>query len=60
MEEKVKHQYFYKQNGCKANKATDSDCICWHDEGTGPYKEAKHDYEFTMLSWREITNPNKA
>ena len=30
-------QYYYKNNDCKALHATDAECICWHDEGTGPF-----------------------
>jgi hypothetical protein len=30
-------QYYYKINDCKALHATDAECICWHDEGTGPF-----------------------
>lgn len=30
-------QYYYKMNDCKALHATDAECICWHDEGTGPF-----------------------
>jgi hypothetical protein len=29
-------QYYYKVDGCKADRATDPGCICWHDEGAGP------------------------
>lgn len=29
-------QYYYRKDGCKAYATTDPDCICWHDEGTGP------------------------
>lgn len=34
-------QYYFKSNKCKAYSAYDQDCICWHDEGSGPYKDAK-------------------
>lgn len=36
------HQYYYKQDGCPANSAMDSNCICWHDEGTGMYKDKRY------------------
>lgn len=31
-----KRQYFYKVDACKAESSNSPDCICWHDEGTGP------------------------
>ncbi len=35
------HYYYSKTNECTANKPDDSDCICWHKEGTDPYKHVK-------------------
>lgn len=32
-------QYFYKNDACKAISSLRSDCICWHDKGTGPQPE---------------------
>jgi hypothetical protein len=32
----ARNQYYYKVDGCKAPNSSDADCICWHDEGTGP------------------------
>lgn len=29
-------QYFYRVNSCTVSDSSDPDCICWHDEGTGP------------------------
>lgn len=29
-------QYFYRINECTAADSRGPDCICWHDEGTGP------------------------
>lgn len=43
-------QYFYKNNACQAADSADSDCICWHDEGTGPRHEESHG---VRLRWRE-------
>lgn len=42
-------QYYYKVDGCKAFSASDPNCICWHDEGTGPMPYAHGD----TFSWRE-------
>lgn len=30
-------QYYSKNNSCTAESSNSPDCICWHDEGTGPY-----------------------
>lgn len=29
-------QYYFRTNQCSAPSAWDRDCICWHDEGSGP------------------------
>lgn len=44
-----KRQYFYRMTGCNAGGADDSDCICWHDEGTGPLVDEPD----MIRSWRE-------
>lgn len=49
---KTEYQYYYKRNECPAKEATDSNCICWHDEGTGPYDNTRHDDEAQFLEWR--------
>lgn len=41
-------QYYYKVNGCPAAGANDGDCICWHDEGTGPHPRAGNEF-----AWRD-------
>lgn len=41
-------QYYYKVDGCRASVANDEDCICWHDEGTGPHPKAGNEF-----SWRD-------
>ncbi len=46
----MKYQYYYKNNDCKASEATDADCICWHDEGTGPFP----DIRYSSRSWHNI------
>nr|WP_315237709.1 hypothetical protein [uncultured Albidiferax sp.] len=46
-------QYFYKQNDCSAYSSKDAECICWHDEGTGPLAESPDE----IRSWRTVTQP---
>ena len=46
--EQAKRQYYYKVDGCPAKNSDSPDCICWHDEGTGPY--AIND---SSLMWRD-------
>jgi len=29
-------QYYYHTYQCQSLSSRGSDCICWHDEGTGP------------------------
>ena len=51
----MKHQYFYKNDACKASCATDAECICWHDEGTGPFFDERFDqkhWRICKLEWR--------
>ena len=50
---KMKNQYFYRENSCPANESGDPDCICWHDEGTGPYPTSNPE-EGTVLTWRSV------
>lgn len=45
------HQYYFRVSECKAKSATDPDCICWHDEGTGPFDNERHDRN-DFLEWR--------
>ncbi len=52
MKKKLEFQYYYKRDGCKAKDAEDGDCICWHDEGTGPYKDERHSAEPPLVNWR--------
>ncbi len=44
--------YFYKQNNCPAYKSDEESCICWHDEGLGPYPNARHNEEVSTLEWK--------
>lgn len=45
-------QYYYKKDGCPAKTAHDADCICWHDEGTGPFPDERPDDPDTLKEWR--------
>lgn len=35
-------QYYYKDNACPAEHSRAETCICWHDEGKGPFPELKN------------------
>jgi hypothetical protein len=37
------NQYYYARNDCPANSAKDRNCICWRDQGTGPYPDVTPD-----------------
>lgn len=52
MKEKVVMQYYYRKNECKADDSKSKDCICWNDEGHGPYNNEAHTDEHTFLEWR--------
>ena len=45
-------QYYYKRNRCQAKTAHDADCICWHDEGTGPFPDERPDDPAALKEWR--------
>lgn len=47
-------QYYCKVTGCPAVEASDDECICWHDKGTGPHPEAQVGdiYSGFTLTWR--------
>ena len=47
----TKNQYFYRMNECKALDANSPDCICWHDEGTGPCPDSDP-VDGYSLRWR--------
>jgi hypothetical protein len=49
-------EYYYRVTECKAKQATDSDCICWHQECEGPFDNARHDEPEPFLEWRETPN----
>ncbi len=46
-----KRKYYFKDNACKAQFASEPDCICWHDEGTGPL--SAEEQASGILNWRE-------
>lgn len=50
-------QYYNKVAGCPARLATDPECICWHDEGSGPYKGPRNDN--ARMTWRDKPNANQ-
>jgi len=52
MMKKVVLQYYYKTLSCEAVSSKDDHCICWHDEGTGPRKDEKHEDEAPVVAWR--------
>ncbi len=52
MKKKLEFQYYYKQYECQAKDAKANDCICWHEEGTGPYKDERHDADVPLVEWR--------
>ena len=56
-----KIQYYYRVNKCKAKTAKDADCICWHDEGHGPFKDERHNDPETTKEWRikEVKDRNE-
>lgn len=51
-------QYYYRASECKAKDAYDTDCICWHDEGTGPFEFERPDDPNTFVEWRFKPIPN--
>lgn len=51
-----KWQYYYRSIECTAADSSDPNCVCWHDEGRGPYNNASHDDEDTFLTWRYVAN----
>lgn len=48
------YQYYHKNEDCKADSSDNDDCICWRDEGTGPFPGVPHGY--TSLHWRKRPN----
>lgn len=46
------NQYYYKNNWCEAANAHAPDCICWHDEGTGPFSKETCESNTSNRQWR--------
>lgn len=55
----MEYQYYYRKPGCPAQDGFDADCICWHDEGGGPFENERHDDEIQTVAWREKPNKSK-
>lgn len=53
----VAWEYYYRVDECNAESAHDPNCICWHPEGSGHFKDAKHDESSPILGWRRTTHP---
>jgi hypothetical protein len=45
-------QYYYRVGSCKGHDANAKDCICWHDERTGPRAELTYAKNW-CLNWRD-------
>lgn len=54
IEQRVIRQYYFKNNSCKAESAHDPDCICWHDEGTGPMSPLLDGTYLVPMTWRKF------
>lgn len=51
-------QYFTKSRACKAASANDPDCICWFDEGAGPFPEVREADDCAYpRDWRDKPAP---
>ena len=48
-------QYYYRAQGCNAASPESPDCICWYDEGTGPFADGK---DMDGFSWRNKPQPD--
>ena len=46
------YQYYWHDDQCEANYAHEPNCICWHNEGSGPYKKEQHDSDIPLVDWR--------
>jgi hypothetical protein len=46
-------QYYCRREDCTAPNSRDPNCVCWHDEGTGPYPTAATS---ANLRWRDKPN----
>lgn len=50
-------QYLSRMIGCQSKSLGAADCICWHDQGTGPYPVATPLDHDTGLKWRDKPLP---
>lgn len=50
----TKRQYYWRVGRCRASDAYASNCICWHDEGTGPMAGK---IDWAMVDWRDVPAP---
>ncbi|MFZ3193739.1 MAG: hypothetical protein WA154_11120 [Moraxellaceae bacterium] len=48
-------QYYYHDDDCPIRKSGDPGCICWRDEGTGPFPNGT---DIVQLSWRDKPAPS--
>lgn len=48
-EKKVRQYYYYANPECRADYSTQTNCICWHDEGTGPLRN----HPESISGWRD-------
>lgn len=49
----AKRQYYYRVTECEAFSSSDANCICWHDEGTGPLANM----DTAHCDWRATPRP---
>ena len=52
MKKKLEFEYYYRTDGCSAKNARSAECVCWHNEGAGPYKDQRHDDDTPLVEWR--------
>ena len=51
-------QYYYRTSRCPAIGPKSPDCVCWHNEGEGPFPEARHDTAHPPIkNWRKSPTP---
>lgn len=57
-------QYYYKDNACPAEYSRSENCICWHNEGSGPFPKLKNGDDIPLayggafgLTWRRVPAP---
>ena len=45
-------RYYYRVTACTAGHASEDKCICWHEEGTGPRADQRHESEVPLVRWK--------